>query len=296
MENNKSHKKNIGRIIVCTVLSFLLSVFLTMSCYILGLYFGLFNTSIIINSLDNGSYYDDIISYTVDTSESFSILLGLPDEVFDGVFNVNETRNEVHNFVNNTIDGKDYVPNVEKAKSRLVENVNKIVVDGGYEINEEQQKNVEDFANTVCKVYSDSMKIPFFKYFVSVRDVVNQVISIALPIFIVFSLVAIIVLIRTEKWLHRSLRYICYGTLAAMIMTAALPIYLLSQGIYKRITISPKYVYDFIVAHVDNSLSAFLWAAGILALISLILMVAVFEIRRSKMKKGKEHKSHKSGE
>ncbi len=278
-------KKNIGQIVICTIVSFILSVFLTMSCYISGLLLGMFNTEIIIDALDNGTYYDDIIAYTINESENISILMGLPNEVYEEVFTVTETRTEVHKFVNSTIEGNDYTPATDKAKNRLVDNVNKYVVEGGYEINDEQQKNVDDFATKVCDVYGESMKIPFFKYFVSVRDVVSDVIVIALPILIVLSIAAVIVLIKAQKWAHKGLRYVSYATIASAIMTAGLPIYMLSQGIYKRISISPKYVYNFLVAYVDKSLSAFLWVSAALAIISMILMVVTFELRRSRAKR-----------
>lgn len=293
MSKNKNNKTS--TFWISTIIAFLLSIFLTMASYLGGIYYGVFNKDIIIDSMNDGTFYNDIIDYTVNKASSLAIPMGLPETVFEDVFTFDETYNEAKAYITTNLAGNDYTPDTSNAVSRLVININKYLESQGYTITDEQENNIVTFAKTVAEEYSNNLTIPYFKYFVNVRNLFGKLAIVGLPILAVFSAFAIFLLFRLHKWAHRAMRYLAYSTIATALMTAILPALLLIGGIYKRISITPEYFYKFIVSYISRSLYTFMYFAALLAAISVILIV-IISFRRKALTQSHHRNSHSLNE
>lgn len=284
-----SKKKNIGQTVVSVIVAFVLSILLTMLCYICCIYFGMFNVSSVKNAINTSGYCQDIVEYSEKSSAEAAIPMGLPDTVFKGVFDVNETRTEAYNYITASIEGHNYEPDTTAAKYRLLNNIYDYVEGSGAVMTDETKANTDVFADEIMTAYSKNVKIPFFNYFVLVRDAISDLIYIAIPVLVILSIAAVVILVRMHKWLHRAMRYIAYSTISVALMTAVFPAYLLAGGIYKRISISPQYVYNFLVEYVDNSLSVFLFMSAAFAVLSVGVIIFIYIKRRKLEEKSRKH-------
>ena len=268
-------KKGVSSFWISTIVALLLSIFLTMASYLGGIYFGAFNKTLILDSLNKTSYYHAIMDNTLDKAESLAIPMGLQPEVFDNVFTLEETYAEGNALIQANLDGKDYTPKTSKVVDRLVSNINMYLKQKNLTVTSEQQANITTFANTVADEYAKNLSVPYIKYYTSLRAMFAKLVYVGIPLFLLLSAFAVFLLIKTEYWIHRSLRYITYSTLAASLMTAGFPVFLLITGSYKRLNVSPEYFYNFLVHYITESLYTFIIIALLLFVVSIMLMTII---------------------
>jgi len=269
------HKKGVSSFWISTIIALLLSIFLTMASYLGGIYFGAFNKTLILDSLNKTSYYNAIMDYTLDKSQSLAIPMGLKPEVFDNVFTFEETYAEGNALIHANLDGKEYIPNTSKVVDRLVSNINLYLKQNDLKVTNDQQANITTFSNIIADEYSKNLSVPYIKYYTSLRNIFSKLAYVGIPVFLLLSAFAIFLLIKMQRWIHRSLRFIAYGTLAASLMTAGLPVFLLITGSYKRLNVTPEYFYNFIVHYITESLYTFIIISLLLFVISIMLMTII---------------------
>ena len=101
-----------------------------------------------------------------------------------------------------------------------------------------------------------------------------------LAAILVLIMIAVFIIIKDHRYVHRAIRYITYSTLAAAYMTGIIPMYLYIKGIYRRLAISPAYYYNMLIKTADKSLLMFVYisifflvlSAGLIAL-TIILKI-----------------------
>ena len=279
------HRKGISSFWISTIIALLLSIFLTMASYLGGTYFGVFNKTLILDSLNKTSYYNAIMDYTIDRAQSLAIPMGLQPEVFDNVFTLEETYAEGNALIDANLDEQDYIPNTSKVVDRLVANINTYLKEKNLTATSEQQANITTFANTIAGEYTKNLSIPYIKYYTSLRNMFSKLVYVGIPLLLLLSAFAIFLLIKMQRWIHRSLRFIAYSTLAASLMTAGLPVFLLITGSYKHLNVSPEYFYNFIVHYITESLYTFIIISLLLFVISIMLMTIIQFKKRALMKR-----------
>lgn len=283
-------KKGHSSFWISTIIAFLLAIFLTMASYLGGIYFGLFNKALLLDSVNKTSYYNSIMDYTLEKVEALAIPMGLQPEVFDNVFTLDETYAEGKAIMQANLNGKEYTPDTSKVVDRLVSNINIYLNQQNLKITSEQQANITTFANTVANEYAHNLSLPYIKYYTNIRNMFAKLVYIGMPVLLVLSAFAVFLLLKLHSWLHRALRYIAYSTLAASLMTAILPIFLLINGSYKHLNISPEYFYNFMVNYITQSLFTFIYVSLLLFAISIVIIAVIYFRRRELTKK--KHQNH----
>ena len=284
-ETMSRQKKGISSFWISTIIALLLSIFLTMASYLGGIYFGVFNNALILDSVNKTAYYNAIMDYTLDKSQSLAIPMGLQPEVFDNVFTLDETYAEGNTLLQANLNGNEYIPDTSKVVNRLVSNINLYLKQNSLTVTNEQQTNITTFANIVANEYFQSLSLPYIKYYTNLRNMVSKLVYVGIPVLLLLSAFAIFLLMKMQRWVHMSLRYIVYSTLAASLMTAILPVYLLITGSYKHLNITPEYFYNFMVHYITESLFTFIYISLLLFVISIMIMTILFFKKRELIKK-----------
>lgn len=283
----KENQKSIW--LLSTVIAFLLSIFLTMLSYLGGIYFGIFNKRILLDSMNTADYYESINEYTYNSVSSLAIPLGLDESIFEGVFTLENASAEGQKLITANLNGETYAPDLSGMEQRLTDNINNYLYHQGLTANEEQQQNIGKFVTTISDQYRSNLKVPYISYYTQVRGLFLKIFVIGMPILLILSIGAVILLIRLHKWWHKGLRFITYATLAATIMTCILPLSLLISEVYKRIHISPEYFYYFMTRYIGRSLTTFMIVSAILLAISIVLICVIYYRRKALKKAAQQH-------
>lgn len=278
-------KKKKENTVVLTILSFLLSVFLTMLCLLIGLKAGLFNQATIFGAMKNTQYYTHVVEETVDEAENLIIPMGLDNSVLDDVFTKEQAEKDCKTVIRAKLASDDTPLDLTDLNDKLTANVHQYIQTQRIELNEEQENNITVFTNAVLQFYSQNISIPFISYYVSIRSMLAKVILIGIAVLLVLTLITILLIVKAGRRRRTFLPYITYATLAGMLMTVLVPAGLLLQGAYRRLNISPEYVFRFAVRFITSSLVAFLYIGIVMLIISLILMIVTSRLKVANSKR-----------
>lgn len=274
------HKKKANTFVI-TILSFLLSVFLTMLCYLAALEFGLFNQSEINHAMEKTQYYAHVVDETIEEAQNLIIPMGLDNSVLDGVFTTQQAENDCKSTISRRLSNDNSSLDLSELDTVLTENVYQYIEAQGISLNSEQESNISTFTEAVIKIYADKISIPFISYYASVRSMFANVILIGFITLTVLSIITITLLLRLRSSHTKCLPYITYATLGAALMTTIAPAGILINGAFRRINISPEYVFRFLVQFMSDSIYSFIYIGIGMFVISFILILITSKINRA---------------
>lgn len=276
---SKSNK--VSTFILNSIIAFLLSIFLTMICYLCGIYFGMFQKNVIVTSMDHSRLYQNMNDSTLDIVKPLSIPFGVDETVFDHVLSVDETATQSKNILLSRLNHTDYTPDVSQMKDRLKANIYTYLKNHDLNTDAEQKDNIDKFVALVAAQYQYDLNIPYITYVIKYSNLFHKIMIIGIPFLLGLSIFAIFLIMKLNRMWHKGLRFIAYSTIATAIMTAGIPTFLLISRPYQNLNITPDYFKIFIIRYLDKSLSAFLIISYIMILVSALLITAIY----NKMKK-----------
>ena len=87
-----------------------------------------------------------------------------------------------------------------------------------------------------------------------------------------YLLFSVFILLFLERWPHRRIRYISYSFVSSGLMLFIIPIIIAVWDGIKRIQITPKFMYDFVVSFFNGIINQFYIFGAILFFIGVILL------------------------
>ena len=105
--------------VVSIIVSFILSVLLSIGGYLVGADMGIFNKDTIYKSMSAAGYYNGIYEDVVSTSKQLGRPMMLHAEVFENVFYYNEVKDDIQNNLEAQLAGTMYTPDTSQIRERL---------------------------------------------------------------------------------------------------------------------------------------------------------------------------------
>jgi hypothetical protein len=274
-ENNK--KKVAIRIstLLCTILSFLLSMALVGLALLFVVQWSCFRENTLLQNLISSKYYENVRLDIHTKADAITLPSGLSLEVLNNTIELNEIRHDVNGYMEAGFQGEDYEADTTLIELKLEHNIDAYLSTVGITPNMEQKSNIEYYVKSIAAEYKNSIKIPLLSFLISISEEYNEIylfgsiICIGVIVFIFFMIIKL-------KAVHPAFHYIAYSTTAAAIMIALAPAIALFSGFYKRIQLTPWYYYNFAMIFVTNILQTFLLFSLGLALISIALILCNF--------------------
>ena len=246
--------------VVSIIVSFILSVLLSIGGYLVGADMGIFNKDTIYKSMSAAGYYNGIYEDVVSTSKQLGRPMMLHAEVFENVFYYNEVKDDIQNNLEAQLAGTMYTPDTSQIKDN----------------------------------YKSSLGITFINYYVSMRKMFDNIYFKVLAAILVLIMIAVFIIIKDHRYVHRAIRYITYSTLAAAYMTGIIPMYLYIKGIYRRLAISPAYYYNMLIKTADKSLLMFVYISIFFLVLSAGLIALTIILKNNLKKKASHSHTHHS--
>lgn len=264
---------------VNTVLSFVLAIFLFMSASLGALYLSVFNEQKTLGMFVSEEYmsasYDDFMS----SMEALATPSYISKECYESVFSRERYFKDLKKFFSETFrTGKRYdlSKDTSDIQEKLYENIEQFGKEKDIEITEAIENNIKDFSNQAVEKYRKYISLSFIQYYSKICSKFEKPLIVALGVCLLFSLVISIILIKSKYYDHCAKDYFSYSFVTAAILTAIYPIYSLSTGLYKKINITPKYVYDIIKALLLNVQNTFFVFSVILFVVGIVFSVTAF--------------------
>ena len=194
--------------ILTYIIVFLTILLVTASTMLIVFSTTLLNKNYILSTLEKEDYYNKTYSSIIEKCKDNTIQSGLEDSVLDGIITKEELENDIKSFVEYIYTGKEYTINKDLVKTRLEENINKVIEENNKRVDKSEQEAIDIYVKTIADIYEDG-SIFSKEYssglqqgFEKVQNIINKVKVI---VYIVTAVLIIFVIIMNRKNSIRSL-------------------------------------------------------------------------------------------
>jgi hypothetical protein len=279
--NHKEKEINIIRTLLCTLLSFLLSLAFLALAFLTVIQWSCFNKNTFYHNLVSSKYYENIQADINAKAEDITLPTGLSLEVLKGTTDLSIIEQDINAYIEASFRGEVYVADTGLMENKLEQNIDQYLRSVGIKPDQEQKNNIADYVTTIAEEYKDATQMPLLNYLISARDIYRTIFPIGIVTCIVIAGIIIVMLIKMNARLPITLQYVVFSTIAAALMLAIAPAAALLSGFYKRIQLSPQYYYNFAVIFITNILHALLLFSLSLAAVSIVIIITM---RKRKLK------------
>lgn len=287
MTKEKHYSKNNSRLkqFFCIISSFLLAISLTVLVLFTCAKLGFANTSQVTKAFTDSNYYNSVYNTMMGDCENEAIISGLSKEVFDGIFSLGELTSYCNTYVSSYLNGQTYSLDTSAMEQKLSENIRNYVAENNLTVDGNIDEIIASFTSTVVAYYKSAVQFPYFDQIASVFRLFDRLLLYILPCMTVFSIVLIILLVRLNTFKkNRIFRYMAYSILSTALSILIPPVFCYITGFYKKLAISPEYVYNYIVSYIDNGIFVFL-LAGIFLFALGVIFIIISTLIKAKLKK-----------
>lgn len=295
MEQNKHYSKNnsILKQGICIFASFLLAVSITVLALFTSVKLGFVNEKQVLKAFESSNFYSRVYTELMSDCENEAIISGLSKEIFDGVFSLEELTNYVNTYVLSYLHDEDYTLDTSAMEQRLSENIHTYATENNLVVDGDIDAVISSFTSTVVAYYKTAGEFPYFDQITSIFHLFDKLIIYIMPCMSVFCIVLVILLWRLNTFKkNRTFRYLSYGFLSSAISILVIPIACFASGFYKRILITPEYVYRYLISYLTNGLQIFIYVGIGLFIFGAIFIFVSFQIKQKLKKKSASSHSH----
>lgn len=157
----------LGKKIVSYILSLILAILLISIILIGCVRSNVLNKNNMKKAFQKTDYYYNLYGIIKENTENDIMSSGFEISVLDNVFTEDKIKQDVNNVIEGIYDNKKTEISTEEMKKQLDENVQKQLENTNYQVTEENEKNIEEFENSVIKIYTDNI--------IYSEDIINQI-------------------------------------------------------------------------------------------------------------------------
>ena len=256
----------------CVIIAFLISILFVCLALLTTIRWS-FSLNTLYRVMDSSNYYSNLLQEMDKNAKIITMPTGLPMEVVDGVFQLQEVRDGVASQLNYIFHKEEIDPDLDIIKTRLKEKVEQYLAKKEVVPDIERSGYINNYINSVANEYRNSLKIPLFDYLYRLSIDHQKLYIIVFAVLVGIILIAMIVLYQLNPLLRKFLFYTYCSTLATALMLAILSLKLVKDKVLSIFHFVPKslggLVNDYIVANFHN-----LFIVSVLFLfLSLILLM-----------------------
>lgn len=264
--------------VLYAVLTFILALCLVFGSLITVVRITFFNANFLSDTLNASQYYNDLCVEITDNLTDLGDASGLDRSFFEGFVSEVLVREDVQSYITNFYEGKPLKVNTSKFDESLQNALKKYIKTNHIEnVNEE---SLEYFSANACRIYADSIKI---KYFSSIQDLINNNTGTLTAFIVVLTLISAaicVILIVTNEWKHKALRYIYTAVSSAGLFLLILPVSIFASGVIGHIAIMSRSLSDMYTSILYTVLSDMIVISIVLLVVGIALWVIHSRVRR----------------
>lgn len=280
------HTQSRARDAVSLVFAFFLSIALVGMMLLTVLRVGLLTKDGFMSVLDD-QYCEYLLTFIEEQSEYYTLPTGIDPVVLEDVFEFQEVRQNVDNYVSSVFGGYTFKPDVARPRERLEANVRNAFVSDGVVVDksEEADEVASAYVDEVIAFYADTVQPAGLDSAVKVANLYSKYYLYAMLGCSAFALVMVVLLVRLHHFVHRSLRYMAYAFGGAALMGFVVPAVLFVLGTYKGLNLSPQYFYHFGVTLIERVFMLCMLGSLVLVAAMAVMALVVARLRKGAMQK-----------
>lgn len=253
------------RHIIYGIISFVLSFVLFLLSFAIVLQSTILNPSYIMDNMNTSNYFVDKRDEIKESLVDLGYASGLDEKFFENVVDEVTIHDNTQAYLNSFYAGEKAKIDTTAFKQKFNSELDSYISKNNLKVANDGSR--EYLINQAANIYAAALRIPLFAtlsvYLVALKNMMPLIIG-GLAVLVA---ILCVIIIFTNRWKHRAVRYICYSTSAAFLTVGIIPAVLLSTGYMSKINIDSRAFYNLFVQSMNNILIA-------LAICSVIFFIA----------------------
>lgn len=263
------------RHIIYGIISFVLSFVLFLLSFAIVLQSTILNPSYIMDNMNTSNYFVDKRDEIKESLVDLGYASGLDEKFFENVVDEVTIHDNTQAYLNSFYAGEKAKIDTTAFKQKFNSELDSYISKNNLKVANDGSR--EYLINQAANIYAAALRIPLFAtlsvYLVALKNMMPLIIG-GLAVLVA---ILCVIIIFTNSWKHRAVRYICYSTSAAFLTVGIIPAVLLSTGYMSKINIDSRAFYNLFVQSMNNILIAL----AICSVIFFIASIGLFFLRKS---------------
>lgn len=182
------------------LISYLLSIALVITLFativLTTLNCTLFSTNNVKKKIASSNYYEEVKIIINESCKDYVMQSGFDESIMDGVVNTYDVQFDVDGLVDYIYEGKEFEIHSNLIRANLDKNINEYIANNNYVVNEETQKSINEFEDTIQKIYERNINYSkdTVKQIAEKNRKIKKFIPIAMIICAIISIILILVI------------------------------------------------------------------------------------------------------
>lgn len=263
------------RHIIYGIISFVLSFVLFLLSFAIVLQSTILNPSYIMDNMNASNYFVDKRDEIKESLVDLGFASGLDEKFFENVVDEVTIHDNTQAYLNSFYAGEEAKIDTTAFKQKFNSELDSYISKNNLKVANDGSR--EYLINQAANIYAAALRIPLFAtlsvYLIALKNMMPLIIG-GLAVLVA---ILCVIIIFTNRWKHRAVRYICYSTSAAFLTVGIIPAVLLSTGYMSKINIDSRAFYNLFVQSMNNILIAI----AICSVIFFIVSIGLFFLRKS---------------
>lgn len=270
------------RHIIYGIISFVLSFVLFLLSFAIVLQSTILNPSYIMDNMNTSNYFVDKRDEIKESLVDLGYASGLDEKFFENVVDEVTIHDNTQAYLNSFYAGEEAKIDTTAFKQKFNSELDSYISKNNLKVANDGSR--EYLINQAANIYAAALRIPLFAtlsvYLIALKNMMPLIIG-GLAVFVA---IICVIIIFTNRWKHRAVRYICYSTSAAFLTVGIIPAVLLSTGYMSKINIDSRAFYNLFVQSMNNILIAL----AICSVIFFIVSIGLFFLHKSMLRHASE--------
>lgn len=266
------------RHIIYGIISFVLSFVLFLLSFAIVLQSTILNPSYIMDNMNTSNYFVDKRDEIKESLVDLGYASGLDEKFFENVVDEVTIHDNTQAYLNSFYAGEEAKIDTTAFKQKFNSELDSYISKNNLKVANDGSR--EYLINQAANIYAAALRIPLFAtlsvYLIALKNMMPLIIG-GLAVLVA---ILCVIIIFTNRWKHRAVRYICYSTSAAFLTVGIIPAVLLSTGYMSKINIDSRAFYNLFVLGMNNILIAVVICSAIFFIISVGLFFLHKSMRR----------------
>lgn len=266
------------RHIIYGIISFVLSFVLFLISFAIVLQSTILNPSYIMDNMNTSNYFVDKRDEIKESLVDLGYASGLDEKFFENVVDEVTIHDNTQAYLNSFYAGEEAKIDTTAFKQKFNSELDSYISKNNLKVANDGSR--EYLINQAANIYAAALRIPLFAtlsvYLIALKNMMPLIIG-GLAVFVA---IICVIIIFTNRWKHRAVRYICYSTSAAFLTVGIIPAVLLSTGYMSKINIDSRAFYNLFVQSMNNILIALAICSVIFFIVSIGLFFLLKSMRR----------------
>lgn len=263
------------RHIIYGIISFVLSFVLFLISFAIVLQSTILNPSYIMDNMNTSNYFVDKRDEIKESLVDLGYASGLDEKFFENVVDEVTIHDNTQAYLNSFYAGEEAKIDTTAFKQKFNSELDSYISKNNLKVANGGSR--EYLINQAANIYAAALRIPLFTtlsaYLIALKNMMPLIIG-GLAVLVA---ILCVIIIFTNRWKHRAVRYICYSTSAAFLTVGIIPAVLLSTGYMSKINIDSRAFYNLFVQSMNNILIA----VAICSVIFFVVSIGLFFLHKS---------------